>query len=301
MKKSIVLTIGVFDGFHRGHQALVRETVRLAQRLKSSPVALTFTNHPLNVLHHEGKVAFLYPREETFHALREAGISRVIAVDFTTRYSRQTPEEFVRKLARRQDLKGVVVGNKFRFGAGNRGDVETLKRLGESYGFKVSAVSLRGGVESAVSSSRIRRALLTGRVEEANRMLDRPFHITGCVARGRHIGHQLGYPTANLERLGCFIPKEGIYACTVTVGGRTCRGGLDLGTQPTVSGGDRRVRAEVHLLGYRGDLYGKRITLHLFRYLRPEVRFKTLPALARQIRRDLERIRRMPLLKTPRY
>jgi riboflavin kinase / FMN adenylyltransferase len=295
MTKGIVLTIGVFDGFHRGHQSLVRETVRLARRLKASPAALTFKNHPLNVLHHEGKVAFLYPRKETFRALKGAGIGRVLVVDFTARYARQTPEEFVHRWARRFDLKGVVVGDDFRFGSGNRGDVTTLRRLGRKLGFKVSAVTLRGGAGNAVSSSRIRRALLEGRVEEANRMLGRPFHITGRVMRGRHIGHKLGYPTANLERLGCFIPRRGIYACLVKVGNRAYRGGLDLGTQPTVSGGSPSVRAEAHLLGYHGNLYGRNISIHLMKYLRPEIRFKGLGSLARHIRRDVETIRRMKM------
>jgi riboflavin kinase/FMN adenylyltransferase len=295
MRKRIVLTIGVFDGFHRGHQALVRETVRLARQLKALPVALTFRNHPLNVLHHEGKVPFLYPREETYRALRGAGIERVQAVEFTRRYARQTPGVFVRRLARRLDLKAVVVGSNFRFGAGNRGDVGTLRELGARYGFSVSPVALRGGARTAVSSSRIRLALLEGRVEEANRMLGRSFHITGRVSRGRRIGRGMGYPTANLRDLGCFIPRRGIYACRVRVGTRTYRGGLDLGVQPTVSGGDPKVRAEVHLLGFHGDLYGRTIEIRLARYLRPEIRFKDLKSLARRIRRDIGSIRRMKM------
>jgi len=297
MRRKIVLTIGVFDGFHRGHQVLVRETVRLARRLKASSVALTFARHPLNVLHHNGKVPFLYPREETYRALREAGIGRVLAVDFTRRYAKQTPGEFVRRLTRRFDLKAVVVGRNFRFGAGNRGGVDTLERLGGEFGFKVRAVGLKSGAGRAVSSSRIRRALLEGRVEEANRMLGRPFHITGRVSKGRRIGHKLGYPTANLLHLGCFVPRHGIYACFVKVGTRSYRGGLDMGIQPTVSGGDPRVRAEVHLLGFQGDLYGKRIRIRLVKYLRPEIRFKDLATLARHIRRDIETIGKMKMPK----
>lgn len=293
-RQKIVLTIGVFDGFHRGHQALVRATVRLARRFSAVPTALTFTNHPLNVLHHAGRVAFLYPRSETYRALRQAGIGRIRAIRFTKRFAAQTPEAFLRLLIRRFDLKGVVVGNNFRFGAGNRGTVATLRELGSRYGFRVSPLPLQGG-EKAVSSSRIRRELLEGRVERANRMLGRPFHITGRVSKGRRIGRTMGYPTANLENLSCFIPRHGIYACRVKVGGRMYRGGLDLGTQPTLSGKNPRIRAEVHLLGYRGNLYGKTIAIHLFRYLRPEIRFKDLTALARRIRKDIEIIRRMKM------
>lgn len=289
MKKSVVMTIGNFDGFHRGHQALVRETLRLARRLKASPCALTFKNHPLNILHHAGRVAFLYPRMETYAALGRAGIERVIPVPFTKAYARQSPEAFVRKLARCFDLKAVVVGENFRFGSGNRGDVATLRRLGKRCGFTVVALSLRG----AVSSSRIRQALREGKVADANRMLGRPFHISGRVTKGRHVGHKLGYPTANLTDLRCFVPKEGIYACTVRAAGRTWKGGLDLGIQPTVRKGSHRLRAEVHLLGFRGDLYGKRIEIRLLKYLRPEKRFESRDALARQIRKDVAAIRRM--------
>ena len=297
MKRKIVLTIGVFDGFHRGHQVLVRETVRLARRLKACPVALTFTRHPLNVLHRNGMVPFLYPREETYRALRAAGIERVLAVEFTKRYATQTPGEFIRRMARRFNLKGVVVGTNFRFGAGNKGDGKVLRRLGVRNGFKVLSVGLKGGAGRVVSSSRIRSALLQGRVEDANRMLGRPFHITGLVSRGRRIGRGMGYPTANLKDMGCFIPRHGIYACFVETGGRSYRGGLDLGIQPTVSGGDPRVRAEVHLLGFQGDLYGRRIRIRLVKYLRPEIRFRDLATLARQIRRDIETIGKMKMPK----
>ena len=290
-RKGVVLTIGVFDGFHRGHRSLVRETVRLARRGKAKAAALTFTNHPLNVLHHEGRVAFLVPRRETYAALQGAGIDRVLAVPFTRRYACQTPERFVGRLVRRLGLKAVVVGANFRFGAGNRGDIGTLERLGRRFGFRVCAVRLRGG-RGGVSSSRIRKALRSGRVEEANRMLGRPFHISGRVTKGRHVGRRMGYPTANLTDLRCFVPKEGIYACSVLVGRRTYRGGLDLGTRPTIRKGDHRLRAEVHLIGFRGSLYGRRIEIRLLRYLRPERRFHSMGALARQIRRDIVAIRR---------
>jgi riboflavin kinase/FMN adenylyltransferase len=293
--KKVVLTIGVFDGFHRGHQVLVRATVRLARRWNARPAALTFANHPLNVLHREGKVPFLYPRRETFRALRSAGIERLWAVDFTRRYARQSPGEFVRRLVRRIGLKAVVVGRNFRFGAGNRGDVAVLERLGRKHGFKVVAVGLKGGARDTVSSSRIRHALAEGRMEEANRMLGRPFHITGRVGRGRRIGHELGYPTANLTRLGCFLPKEGIYACSVEAGGRLFRGAMDLGSQPTIPNGRPKVRAEVHLIGFKGGLCGKRITIRLLRYIRPEVKFKSRESLIRRIQKDVFLVRRMKI------
>ncbi len=294
-KKGVVLTIGVFDGFHRGHQALVRKTMEWARRLKAVPSALTFRNHPLHVLRHPGKVSFLYPREETARCLKEAGLKNVAVVSFTLRFAHLTPEEFVQWLLKRYELKAVVVGANFRFGTGNLGNVKTLKRLGRRYGFKVMAVSLRGGDRNAVSSTRIRQALQAGRMKVANRMLGRPFHISGRVAPGRHVGHRLGFPTANLRSLKCFIPREGIYACLVRVGKKTYRGGLDLGVQPTLAAKDPRLCAEVHLLGFRGNLYGRRIVVHLFQYLRPEVRFKNLEQLKRQIRKDIDRISRMPL------
>lgn len=297
-KKSIVVTIGVFDGVHLGHQALLRRTVALARKLKAQPWVLTFQDHPVHVLRGGPKVPFLLPRHETFELLKKKGAREVHALRFTKAFSRKSPEQFVKWLRSKGRLKGVVVGENFRFGKGAVGSVPLLMVLGRRCGFTVKAVKpVRVGSQT-VSSSRIRRALAEGRNEEANRMLGRPYTIEGEVVHGKHIGHKIGFPTANLRAIQSFLPKDGVYACTVGVGSKVYRAGMNLGKRPTFPDDDHHRQAEVHLLHYYGRLYGKTMKVQLLRYLRPEKKFPSSKALVQQIRKDLAVISRMPLSRS---
>jgi riboflavin kinase/FMN adenylyltransferase len=294
-KKPIVVTIGVFDGVHLGHQALLRETVVLSKRLKAQPWVLTFQDHPVHILRGGPLVPFLLPRQKTFELLKEKGAREVHAIRFTKVFSRKSPERFVQWLRSKGRLKGVVVGENFRFGKGAVGDVSLLASLGRRYGFTVKAVKPVKVGAQAVSSSRIRRALAEGRNEEANRMLGRSYTIEGEVVHGKHVGHKIGFPTANLRAIQNFLPKDGVYACAVELGSKVYRAGMNLGKRPTFKDDDHHRQAEVHLLHYYGRLYGKTMKVHLLRYLRPERKFASSSALVRQIRKDLAVISRMPL------
>jgi riboflavin kinase/FMN adenylyltransferase len=294
-KEPIILTIGVFDGVHRGHQALLRRTVSLARSLKAIPAALTFHDHPMHVLRGGPRIPFLLPREGSFELLRRGGLRRVTVLKFTRAFSRKDPAQFVQWLGSLGRLKGIVVGENFRFGRGARGSVKDLKRMGKAQGFQVTGLPPVRVGGKVVSSSLIRDLLQAGRVEEANRCLGRAYVIEGAVAHGRHVGHKIGFPTANLVGIQQFLPRDGVYACTVKVGIKTYRAGMNLGRRPTFREDDHHRAAEVHLLGFRGRLYGKALKVHLLRYLRPERRFSTPKLLARQIQRDLSAIRRVPL------
>jgi riboflavin kinase / FMN adenylyltransferase len=293
MKKPIVLTIGVFDGVHRGHQALLRETVRLARKLKARPEALTFLDHPQHVLKGGPRIPFLLPRPETFRLLRRGGALRVHALEFTRAFSRKSPEEFVRWLGTLGRIRGVVVGRNFRFGKGAAGNAALLEKIGKSLGFAVRAVEPVRVGGGPVSSSRIRECLAGGKTAEANRMLGRPYAIEGEVIHGKHVGHQIGFPTANLGAIREFLPRDGVYACAVAVGSRWYRAGMNLGQRPTFGDDDHHRRAEVHLLHYYGRLYGRRMRVHLVKYLRPERKFPSSRALVRQIQKDLKQVRKI--------
>lgn len=293
--KPIVLTIGVFDGVHRGHQALLRATVAMARPMGAVPAALTFEDHPMHVVGGEPRIPFLLPRTETFRILREKGIRRLRVLRFTRSFSRKSPVEFTRWLAGLGALKGVVVGKGFRFGKGASGDVDLLRRLGREQGFRVKAVGpVRSGGKT-VSSSLIRRLLREGRTRQANRMLGRPTTIEGEVVHGKHVGHKIGFPTANLRRVPQFLPKDGVYACAVRLGGRYYRAGMNLGKRPTFRDDDHHRQAEVHILHYHGKLYGRRMKVYLLEYLRPERKFPGPAALVRQIKKDLARVRKCSL------
>ena len=293
-KKPIVLTIGVFDGVHRGHQALVQKTVKMAKRLKAVPGAVTFQDHPMHVLKGGPRIPFLLPRHETFQLLQKQG-TRLHVLNFTRAFSKKNPEQFVQWMRGLGKLKGIVVGENFLFGQGAMGNITILKILGEKYGFEVEtvkAVRLKGKV---VSSSLIRQFLANGKTEEANLMLGRPYSIEGEVVHGRHVGHKIGFPTANLRAVKQYLPQDGVYACAVKLAGKYYRAGMNLGKRPTFQDDDHHRQAEVHILNYYGRLYGKQMRVYLLKYLRPEKKFPSSTQLIRQIQKDLKTVRKTPL------
>jgi len=289
LKKSIVITIGVFDGVHLGHQALVRNTVMLGKKLRALPIAVTFHDHPMHVLRGSPHIPFLLPRPATFQLLERNGIHHVKVLKFTRAFSQKTPEQFVRWLQGLGNLKAIVVGEDFRFGRNAKGDVRFLKTLGAHWGFEVLPVrSIRrsGGV---VSSSRIRELLSRGKTHLANQLLGKPYAIEGEVVHGKHVGHKIGFPTANLAHVAEFLPKDGVYACAVRLAGRYYHAAMNLGKRPTFQDDNHHRQAEVHILHYYGQLYGKRMRVYLLQYLRPERKFSSPDLLVRQIRKDLSR------------
>jgi riboflavin kinase / FMN adenylyltransferase len=294
-KQSVVLTIGVFDGVHLGHQALVRQTVQMAKGLKALPVAVTFQDHPMHVLKGGPRIPFLLPRQETFRLLKAGGVPRVHVLRFTRAFSKKTPEQFVHWLKGLGVLKGIVVGENFRFGHGAKGDVTLLKRLGKESGFEVRAVKPIRVKGMVVSSSRIRELLSRGETELANRLLGKPYSIEGEVVHGKHVGHQIGFPTANLGHIDEFLPKDGVYACSVKLGAKYYRAGMNLGKRPTFKEDDHHRQAEVHLLHYYGRLYGRRMKVYLLKYLRPEKKFSSSADLVKQIRKDLIQVKKVSL------
>ncbi len=291
-QKSIVVTIGVFDGVHRGHQALVRGTVKLARQLPAIPLAATFLDHPAHVLRGGTRIPFLLDRSETFQRLRESGIQKVVVIPFDRAFSEKDPGQFLDWLRKLGDLKGIVVGKDFRFGKGAAGDIDFLKRAGKERGFQVRPVAPVLFHGKIISSSRIRESLAAGRPDQARAMLGRPYVIEGTVVHGKHVGHQIGFPTANLAGISSFLPKDGVYACAVPLGGRLYRAGMNLGRRPTFREDDHHRQAEVHLLHYYGKLYGKKMSVQLLGYLRPEKKFPSPKLLVRQIKKDLQKIQR---------
>jgi riboflavin kinase/FMN adenylyltransferase len=287
----------VFDGVHLGHRALLTELNKLSKQLHAQAVALTFRNHPEDVLAGGPKVPFLLPREETFRLLKKYGAAKVNLIPFTPAFAHKSPEGFLHWLYRRFNLKGVVVGSNFRFGDQAAGDVEMLKREGLQHGYRVVSVPAVKVLGATVSSTRIRNCLQDGRLDVANRLLDRPYELVGAVSHGKHVGHQIGFPTANLSQVPQVLPRDGVYACAVPVGSKLHKGAMNLGKRPTFKDDDHHRTAEVHLLSFHGRLYGKTLRVQLLKYLRPEKRFLSIKELTNQIKRDLVQVDRVKLPK----
>ena len=269
--------IGIFDGVHRGHRAILR----------NASTAITFDPHPLKVLRPAIAPPMLMPLHHRLEAISQCGIRTVWVIPFTRSFSRWSPERFVRDLlVRCLGVRKVVVGRNFRFGAGRRGSVQTLKRLGRCYGFEVHAVAPVRFQGERVSSGKLREWIRQGKLGRARRLLGGPAIVTGRVTRGSGRGRKLGFATANVKVESGLLPPVGVYAVRAAVGGRWHRGMANIGFRPTFSPSAASPLLEVHLFGLSRPLYRKSLEVEFVRRLREERRFASPEALARQLAID---------------
>lgn len=286
-----VVTIGNFDGVHRGHQVLLRRAVTLASELGARSVAVTFDPHPTAVLRPDAEPPRLQTLEDRIACLEEAGVDVVVVLPFTRELASWSPAVFVEEvLAGALEAVRVVVGTNFRFGHKAAGDVVTLLELGEEHGFAPEAVTLLELDGRRISSSAIREHLTDGDLAWVVRALGRPYLLHGEVVRGDGRGKGIGFPTANLDvDTGVAIPATGVYAGHAEVGGERYPAVTNVGLRPTFDGTVRTV--EVHVLDLDRDLYGQRIGFSFEHRIRAEERFDGVDALVAQIGRDVARAR----------
>ena len=300
--RGAVAAVGVFDGVHRGHQAILRLAARRARALGASPVAVTFHPHPLSVLRPGRSPELLLTLDQRKRFFGQAGVRRTEVVPFTRSFAAWPPERFAeRVLAGRLRAREVVVGYDFRFGRGRAGGVETLRQAGRRLGFAVRVVGPVRAGGARVSSREIRRRMARGDLAGVTRALGRPPTVVGRVTRGAGRGAQLGFPTANLQVEAGVLPPVGVYAVRAGVEGGPLRPGMaNLGYRPTFGRAPAQPLLEVPLFGFRRPLYGRRLEVELLRRLRPERRFPSAQALARQLARDAARAKRVSALQAPR-
>jgi riboflavin kinase/FMN adenylyltransferase len=285
------IAIGVFDGVHIGHQALIRQTAEGAKQQGGRALAATFDPLPIQALAPGAPPSALTDVEERARLLHDAGASDVVVFHFTRDFAALSADEFIRRLADAGEVRQIFVGEDFQFGHDRGGNVRALAAAGPRYGFAVVVARpvTEGG--EVVSSTRIRNALLAGDVEGAARLLGRPYSVRGTVVHGAKRGRALGFPTINLavapERI---LPRDGIYAMSVRVRDEEVAAAASLGVRPTFGGGDRTL--EAYLLDWEGDVYGDRIEAAFVKHLRDELRFASAIELSEQIARDVDETRR---------
>ncbi|HEX7050241.1 MAG TPA: bifunctional riboflavin kinase/FAD synthetase [Longimicrobiales bacterium] len=273
-----VVTVGTFDGVHLGHQAVLAELRRQAERRNARSVVATFEPHPLRVVRPSEAPALLTTAEEKRRLLEALDPDHIVVLPFTPELSRYTPRRFVSEiLCDRLDMRHLVVGHDHGLGRGRSGDIDVLRRLGRELGFGVDvvpAVCLDG---EPISSSRIRQALEAGAVVAAAEALGRAYAVTGTVVRGDGRGRKLGFPTANVRVADAdkLVPREGIYAARATVGGRTSGGALHLGPRPTFEAATPTL--EIHLFDFDADIYGETMRIEFCDWIR-EIRAFASPA-----------------------
>lgn len=289
-----VVTIGVFDGVHRGHQRILARAVERARERGLPAVVLTFDPHPLEVVRPGSHPPMLTSQRYRAELIQELGIDVVCVLPFTMDLRRKSPAEFVHEvLVERLHVAEVVVGENFRYGNQGAGDVASLSRDGRRFGFAVEGAPLVGqGADSHWSSTYIRSCVQAGDVDLAAQALGREHRIEGVVVRGDRRGRQMGYPTANLDPLPwSAVPADGIYAGRLVRGPEQLPAAISIGTNPTFAGDERRI--EAYVLDFDGDLYGARVGLSFSRHLRETVRFDSMDELMAQMALDVARTRQV--------
>ncbi len=288
--KNPVLTLGNFDGLHLGHQRIIRKVSARARGLGTKSVVYTFDPHPLKVVAPHKSPPLILDSEDKARLIGSFGIDYLIFARFTKGFAATHPREFVEKVLHKAlSVKEVWVGHDFSFGKGRAGTVSSLKELGRELGFKVFVIPAYKKGGHIVSSSRIRALIKEGAVKGAAALLGRNYSIKGKVVRGKDIGKEIGFPTANLGVESELVPANGVYAAYAIIEGSKLPAVLNIGVAPTFGGKERRV--EAHILDFEGDIYGKRMEVYFVRRLRDEKAFKSKDALVRQIAKDTERAR----------
>jgi riboflavin kinase/FMN adenylyltransferase len=289
--EATAVTVGFFDGVHRGHQAVLGRTVELAADHRLASVAVTFDRHPREILTPGKEPQLLTTLERKKALIADIGIDVLAILEFTDQFSRWPPEEFVRRvLVDGLRARHAVVGSNFTFGHRAAGNLATLSDQGAARGFSVEGVTLLDLGGRPLSSSSIRQALTEGDLEWPTEALGRRYTVEGTVTAGAGRGAGLGFPTANLEVWArILLPGEGVYAGMADLGGETHVAAVNVGTNPTF--GREPLHVEAHLLDFDGDIMGRRMTVEFWERLRDEVRFDSPEDLARQIKDDIERTR----------
>jgi len=289
--KPTVLTLGVFDGLHLGHQAIMEKVIERAAAVNAEATAITFDPHPRAVLHPESAPPLLQTLDQRLANLEVLGIDQAIVVKFDREFASQPAEEFLHNVVRdRLHAKEVYLGKGFAFGKGRGGNIELLRRMSVQLGFvadEVDEVRLRG---MRISSSRIRELLAAGRVNLARRMLGRPYGVEGIVIRGDQRGRTIGFPTANLKPHNRVIPKFGVYATAALVEGVWRRSVTNIGVRPTFESA-AAPSIETYIFDFDLDIYGDALRVRFLHRIRDERKFSGIDELVAQIRRDTERAR----------
>jgi riboflavin kinase/FMN adenylyltransferase len=288
-----VLALGNFDGLHRGHLKIVERVRRGAAEHGGTPMAMTFDPHPPRVVRPDKAPPLLMTLPQRLDALERAGMRAVAVVRFTRELSQWEPETFVRAvLVDWLHVSEVWVGANFLFGHDRSGNFSLLRTLGQRYGFRADKIDPVRYKEFVVSSTRIRRLVAEGRVDEAGALLGHSYALAGTIVEGRRRGRELGFPTANLRTDNELIPPHGVYATTLTVDGIVHAAITNVGVNPTF-GDNGATTIETHVLRYNRELYGQRVQLGFVQRLRDERRFDDVDALRAQIEADCRRAERL--------
>jgi|TARA_B100001741_G_scaffold133188_1_gene109746 riboflavin kinase/FMN adenylyltransferase len=293
LEQGSVVTVGEYDGVHRGHRTVISEMHRMAAERGCATAVVTFDRHPATIVRPESAPLLLCDLDHKLELLAETGVDYTLVVEFTPEQAEVPAEMFARQvLVDCLQARAVVVGADFHFGQGRRGNVETLGAVGEEFGYEVVGLPLvkqLTGEGEVISSTSIRAALSEGDVEKAHRLLGRPFEVRGVVTPGDRRGRTIGFPTANIPTTPDLqVPADGVYAAWyVRDDGAQYPAAVNIGKRPTFYDDAERSLIEAHLIGFRGDLYGESAKVRFVRRLRGEKKFDGIDSLKQQLVKDV--------------
>ena len=287
------MTIGVFDGVHRGHQAILRRTVERAREKKGTSIVLTFSPHPQKVISPDQSPLILQTLRQKERLIEKLSIDILFRLPFTPELSLVSPEQFVRQILSTQRIREIYVGNNFRFGHRRAGTFKTLQILGEKFQFDVHnimPVDFRG---VRISSTVIRQAIQEGKVDVARDLLGRPYQVLGTVVQGAGKGKTIGFPTANIDPANELVPAGGVYITRTHINCKAYASVTNIGIRPTLNPLGRPTSVvEIHLLDFSSNIYGKLVKLDFFCRLRDEKKFPDVEHLKKQIKEDVRQTRK---------
>lgn len=285
-----VVTSGMFDGVHLGHRKIIARLNQVSADCQGESTVITFWPHPRMVVSDDSRdLKLLTTLSEKTALFEQLGVAHLLILPFTRTFSELSSDEFIRSvLVKAVGTRKLVIGYDHRFGRNREGSFEFLRAHSAAYGFEVEEIASEDIDHMAISSSRIRKALLSGDVQEASHLLGYDYAVSGTVVKGDQIGRTIGFPTANLlvEEAYKLIPQDGIYAIKATHAGTTYNGMLSIGWRPTVNGKHRTI--EANLFDFDREIYGESLTIHFCKYLRAEEKFRDLEELTRYIQQDKE-------------
>lgn len=286
--KSSVITIGTFDGVHVGHQQIIHRLVDTARKNDLQALVLTFFPHPRMVIQNDAYIKLINTIDEKAKQLEQLGVDHLVVKEFTKSFSRLTALEYVRDiLVNKLKVKHIIVGYDHHFGRNRTANINELKEFGAFYDFEVTEIEPQEVDDVAVSSTKIRSAILKGNIPTANKFLGYNFMLTGTVIKGKGLGKTLEFPTANIQIEAAYklIPKHGVYVVKSQIKGVEVFGMMNIGKNPTVSEGNQ-TKIEVHFFDFSANLYGAVLKIELLDHLRSEIKFPNIEALKLQLEKD---------------
>ncbi len=286
-EKESILTIGTFDGVHFGHNKILKKLVEEAKKNKLSSLIMTFFPHPRMVLKTSQEIKMIDTIDEKIHLLAKTGVDNLIIHPFDENFSKIRAKEFVEEiLVKKLKIKQIIIGYDHRFGRDREASVEDLKKFSLDYMFTVNEIPAQEINSIAISSTKIRDAILNGEIEKCNKFLDRNFTLTGKVIYGDGLGKKINFPTANIEIKEFYkiIPKNGVYLVKTTLNSNIYFGMMNIGIRPTIGGGNKSL--EIHFFNFKDNLYDKTISIEIINKIRDEIKFASIDKLKIQLKKD---------------